>query len=68
MNDITIPTSEEIAAQLRLQIRNQIKQVQQIKSTVSRSIVNLQQAVNREDTITAFGTEMPEILAAIAVL
>lgn len=68
MSDVTIPTAQELADQLKLQVRNQIKQVQQLKASVPARVTQLQTVIAREDVIAAFGTEMADVQAAIAAL
>jgi hypothetical protein len=68
MSDITIATPEEISANLRFQVRNQIKQEQNIRVSAPQRLSQLQSMIARKDVIAAFGTEMPDVQAAVAAL
>ena len=68
MSDVTIPTAQELAAQLKIQVRNQIKQTQQLKAMVPQRVAQLQTTIVRADVIAAFGTEIADVQAAVAAL
>lgn len=68
MADVTIPTTQELADQLKIQVRNQIKQTQQLKAMVPQRIAQLQTTIARADVVAAFGTEITDVQAAVAAL
>ena len=68
MADVTIPTAQELADQLKIQVRNQIKQTQQLKAMVPQRVAQLQTTIARADVVAAFGTEITDVQVAVAAL